>query len=81
MAAGQEGDSSTKQHSPWLASPRAPGPGDGIQTQGRFNCGWTPVSQQIIQKQQTYRERGIFISSIKYSTHPDIRSSLSLLVG
>ena len=58
MAAGQEGDTATNQHSPWLPPPRAPGPGDGIQTQGRFNCGSTPVSKQITQKQQTYRDRG-----------------------
>ena len=46
-----------------------------------FNRGWTPVSKQIVQKQQTYRRGGVVISSIKYNTHPDIRSLLSLLIG
>ena len=81
MGAGQEGDTSTRQHSPWLAPPRVPGPRDRFQSQGRFNCGWTPVSKQIVQKQQTYRREGVVISSIKYSTHPDIRSLLLPLIG
>ena len=65
---GQEGNTSTKQCSPWLEPPRVQAPDTGL-----VYCGWTPVSKQIIQKQQTYKGRGVVISSIKYSTHPDIR--------
>ena len=78
MGAGREGDTSTTQHSPCLEPPRALGSRGRIQTQGRFTCGWTPVLSRNIK----CTGRGdVVISSIKYSTHPDIRSLLSLLIG
>ena len=81
MGAGQEGDTSTKQCSSWLAPPRSPGPRGRIQTQGRFNCGWTPCIQADYPEATNIQKRGVVISRIKYNTHPDIRSSHSLLIG
>ena len=81
MEAGQEGNTSTKQYSPWLAPPRVPGPSGGIQAQGRFNCGWTLYPSRLPRSNKHTGRGGVVISSIKYSTHPDIRWSLSLLIG
>ena len=64
----------------WLhPGPQAPG------VDSRHRVGLTVVGplypSRLPRSNKHIRRKGIVISSIKYSTHPGIRSSLSLLIG
>ena len=77
----RRGSTFTKQYNPSLESPRA----QTLKVGSRHRAGLTmvgPLYPSRLSRSNKHTLRGgVLISSIKYSTHPDIRSSLSHLIG
>ena len=77
----QEGDTSTRQCSPWLEPPRAQALRVGSRHRASLIVVGSRYSSRLSRSNKYTGRGGVVISSIKYSTHPDIRSSLSHLIG
>ena len=81
MGSQQEGNTSTKQYIPWLEPPRAQAP--RVESSHRASLTVVgPLYPNTLSRGNKHTGRGgVVISSIKYSTHLDIRSLLSHLIG